>query len=97
MFASKSIVEHLARGVIGLGAFAAAIAVAQPYPWLALLLLPLGFVALRGCPTCWTVGLIQTVLARARGQDAQFCVDGSCALPGAKEAPREHHPTRYSA
>jgi hypothetical protein len=40
----------------------------------ALLAVPLGVVAWRGCPTCWTLGLVAT-LARTRSR----CVDGSCA------------------
>ncbi|WP_433602115.1 hypothetical protein ACQPXH_10510 [Nocardia sp. CA-135953] len=32
-----------------------------------LLLLPVGRVALRGCPTCWAIGLLQT-LSRSRLQ-----------------------------
>jgi hypothetical protein len=28
-----------------------------------LLLAPVGLVALRGCPMCWTVGLMQTISA----------------------------------
>ncbi|WP_438022182.1 hypothetical protein [Sorangium sp. So ce233] len=70
MFASKSLVEHVARGLLGLGAFAASALLAPAHPWAALALLPVGLVALRGCPMCWTLGLIQTVMARvarARG------------------------------
>lgn len=80
MFASKTIIEHLVRGALGIGAFAAAAALAPAHPILALSLLPMGLVALRGCPMCWTVGLVQTIVARARGRStAALCVDGSCA------------------
>jgi hypothetical protein len=81
MFASKSIVEHLIRGALGLGAFALASALAPAHPLLALAMVPVGFVALRGCPTCWTVGLVQTVAARIQGKPtAAPCTDGSCVL-----------------
>jgi len=79
MFASSSISRHLARGVVGLGAMITSLSVATSHPWLALGLLPVALVALRGCPTCWTVGLFQTVHARLRGKSAQGrCADGTC-------------------
>lgn len=80
MFASRTVTEHLARGAVGLGAFAAAMVLAPSHPW-ALALLPLAFVALRGCPMCWTLGLIETVAAKLRGKDARStCSDGRCAV-----------------
>ena len=83
MFASKSVVEHLARGIVGLGAFVAAVHWAPQHPWLALAALPVGFLALRGCPTCWLVGLAQTLAPRFA--KAGPCADGSCApRPGPK-------------
>ena len=83
MFASRSLPEHLLRGLVGLGAFVAAVSLAPGQPWLALLLLPLGGVALRGCPSCWLVGLVQTLAPRFGKAGA--CVDGRCAArPPAK-------------
>jgi hypothetical protein len=79
MFASKSIPEHLARGVVGLGAFSASAFLAPLHPWLALAALPLGIFALRGCPTCWLLGLVQTIAPRL----GKGCIDGSCAVPRA--------------
>lgn len=79
-FASRSVAEHLARGALGLGALAAAMVLEPSHPW-ALALLPLAFVALRGCPMCWTVGLIETVAAKVRGKDAgPSCTDGRCVV-----------------
>jgi len=49
-------VEHLARGVLGLGAFAAAAVLATPHPWLSLAGIPLALLALQGCPMCWRSG-----------------------------------------
>lgn len=80
MFASRTLIEHLLRGVVGLGALATAVALGPAHPLRALALIPLAMVSLRGCPTCWTVGLVQTVLARLRGRAApDACLDGSCA------------------
>lgn len=80
MFASKSLVAHVARGVIGFGALAASVLVARELLWVSIALLPLALVALRGCPMCWTVGLIQTIVARAHGERPEGpCDDGGCA------------------
>lgn len=77
MFASRSLTEHLARGLIGLGTFAAARFLAPEQPWLAVAALPIGLFALRGCPSCWLLGLVETVtLGPSQGKR---CLDGSCA------------------
>ena len=60
MFASRSVPRHLVRGALGLPMMAAAFVL---IPWagpLALLLVVPAAVLLRGCPTCWTLGLVQT-------------------------------------
>ncbi len=60
MFASRSVPRHLVRGAIGLpmmlGAF---VLVPLLGPWALLLVVPAA-VLLRGCPTCWALGLAQT-------------------------------------
>lgn len=61
---------HLLRGVLGIAAFAAAIRSTEAHPWAALGLLVLAVLALRGCPVCWLVGLIER-LARRRGSAPQ--------------------------
>lgn len=76
-FASTSVPRHLARGAIG---FAALIGAFALLPWTgvaSLLLAPLGFIALRGCPTCWAIGLIQTI---SMGRLHRSCRAGHCQL-----------------
>jgi hypothetical protein len=102
MFASKSLVEHVVRGVVGLAAFAFAAMVAPAHPLLALAAVPLALVALRGCPMCWTIGLAQTVAAKLRGASrTDTCVDGRCAVVAVRRvsnAEREPgHPLRHEA
>jgi hypothetical protein len=81
MFASKGILEHLARGAVGIGSLIGAVYLAPAYPWLPLVALPVAIFALRGCPTCWTIGLVETIAAKAQGRAATgACTDGSCAL-----------------
>jgi hypothetical protein len=80
MFASKSLIAHLARGVVGGAAFIAAARFGPEHLWLAVVALPLGIVALRGCPMCWTVGLVQTIAAKFQGKSTEsLCADGSCS------------------
>ncbi|WP_216652135.1 hypothetical protein [Nocardioides sp. zg-1308] len=74
MFASRSVPRHLVRGALGLPMMVAAFVL---IPWLgplALLLSVPAAVLLRGCPTCWALGLAQTCAITARSS-----ADGSRA------------------
>jgi hypothetical protein len=62
-FASTSVARHLARGVVGFTLIIAAFVLSARGKPLALALVVPGALALRGCPTCWLVGLAQTVSA----------------------------------
>ncbi len=73
LFASGTLLEHLARGVAGFSALVVALALGQPgNAWpLVLLALLLGGAALfafRGCPVCWTIGLFETVKGARAGR-----------------------------
>ena len=88
-FASSSVPRHLARGLVGFGALIGALAFAPTMVglgggWLAVAgvlgsvaLAGLGLFTLRGCPTCWAIGLAQTI---SRGRLQRSCVDGRCEL-----------------
>lgn len=79
-FASASLARHLARGACGFGLIGAGLALAAVLSPIALLLAPAGLLALRGCPMCWTVGLIETISA---GRLKRACAAQGCALrPG---------------
>ncbi|MEU5535824.1 hypothetical protein [Streptomyces sp. NPDC020362] len=82
-FASKSVPRHLARGVIGFGLIIGSIALVPVAGPVTLLAAPLGLIAFRGCPTCWMVGLAQTI---SRGRLERNCVDGVCTLTKADPA-----------
>jgi hypothetical protein len=81
-FASKSVLRHLARGAIGFGLIIGSIALVPVAGPATLLAAPLALIAFRGCPTCWVVGLAQTV---SRGRLERRCADGVCTL--AKASP----------
>ena len=61
LLASGSINEHLLRGAVGLLAAVLAIALVARVGPVSLALLPVTALAWRGCPTCWTVGLLGTL------------------------------------
>lgn len=66
VFASKSLPEHFIRGALGLACLYIGYKLAGPaHSYMAfgtgLAFFGLSLWALRGCPVCWTVGLINTV------------------------------------
>lgn len=84
-FASTSLPKHLARGGIGFGALIGSIALLPLLGPFGLALLPIGLVALRGCPMCWAIGLMQTI---SRGRLQRTCEDGACTLTVAEHDSR---------
>ncbi|WP_370409715.1 hypothetical protein [Streptomyces fradiae] len=87
-YASSSVPRHLARGALGLGLIAVPIALVPTLGPLVLLAAPLSLIAFRGCPTCWAVGLVQTL---SRDRLRRECVDGVCTLVRADQAHRQEH------
>jgi len=76
MFKSGSVIEHVIRGVLGFGLLAVALLYAPVLGWWTLALLAGALICFRGCPTCWTAGLLETVLHR---KAQKGCLGGSCA------------------
>jgi hypothetical protein len=71
LFASRTVPEHLVRGVVGFGAFvlAGALAAMVGAWWtvpLSLGLVAVALIAFRGCPLCWSYGLVATLRNRIR-------------------------------
>ncbi|RSS56786.1 hypothetical protein [Streptomyces sp. WAC01280] len=83
-FASASVPRHLARGAVGFGLIIGSIALVPVAGPATLLAAPLALIAFRGCPTCWMVGLAQTI---SRGRLERRCEDGVCTLTKAHPAP----------
>lgn len=73
MFASRSILEHLVRGILGVAAIG--VAIGQGSLLVGLLALPVALFAFRGCPSCWLVGLFETVHAR---KQRNLFAEGRC-------------------
>ena len=61
MFASKTIAAHLARGVIAAALIMWALLHQSSEPVFAVVAGVVAMVAMRGCPLCWTVGLVETI------------------------------------
>ncbi|GAA2353385.1 hypothetical protein GCM10010404_01350 [Nonomuraea africana] len=51
-----------------------------------LLLAPVGLLALRGCPACWAIGLVQTI---SMGRLRRSCVAGRCELTTGRANPHQ--------
>jgi hypothetical protein len=82
-FASPRVVTHLGRGLAGFGALAVAWYLWPSVGWLAAVPAAAGVVSLRGCPMCWTIGLVQTL---SRQRLRRVCTDDGCALRAAGPA-----------
>ena len=80
-FGNRTLGLHLLRG--GLGALALIAAWMAPTLWLAVPLAGAALWAWKGCPTCWTVGLMQTIAHR---RDARLHDDAANA-PNIRSAP----------
>ena len=60
-FASKSLSEHLVRGLFGFAAIYYALKIAPHQPLLSLVFGGVALIAFRECPLCWTTGLFLTL------------------------------------
>jgi hypothetical protein len=66
LFATRTLSGHLIRGAIAITLLYAAIGQQHAHPgWSAMAGL-LALVAMRGCPACWTIGLVETIQQRLR-------------------------------
>jgi hypothetical protein len=70
-FGSSTISLHVIRGILGLAALYACLAAVNRGSWLWLGLLPVALVSLKGCPLCWTIGLVETI-ARTLGKSRRL-------------------------
>ena len=75
MFKSGSVIEHIFRGVLGFGLLGVGLLYSVVLGWWTLVPLAGALVCFRGCPMCWTAGLVETVLQR---KSQKGCIDGSC-------------------
>lgn len=66
MFGSRSVLAHLLRGAIAALLLWLGLGGTWGQPALAVAGIAGAVVAMRGCPMCWTIGLIETIAASWR-------------------------------
>jgi hypothetical protein len=80
MFGSAFLGAHLMRGAVAAALLIWAMVSQTAHPWLSLGAGAVALVALRGCPICWIVGLVET-LTKRRGK-AKIKVNASESVRG---------------
>jgi len=66
LFATQTLSGHLIRGVAAFALLYVAVGQQHAHPGGSVLAGLLALVAMRGCPACWTVGLVETIQQRLR-------------------------------
>ena len=66
LFATHTLGGHLIRGAIAFAFPYGAIGWQHAHPVGSVLAGLLALVAMRGCPACWTIGLVETIQQRLR-------------------------------
>lgn len=64
LFATRTLSGHLIRGAVAVALMCVAISQQHPHPAWSMLAGLLALVAMRGCPACWTVGLVEALHQR---------------------------------
>ena len=62
VFGNRTIAIHLLRGVLGILALYGSFSTMNETIWPSIILLPAAIFLLKGCPMCWTMGLIETIV-----------------------------------
>lgn len=87
-FTSASLPRHLLRGTAGFAALAGSLLLIPLLGPGSLVVAAAGLFALRGCPMCWAIGLVQMLSA---GRLRRACTDGRCELRRADAPPADRH------
>lgn len=66
LFATQSLSGHLLRGAAAFALLYFAINQQHAQPVWAILAAVLALVLMRGCPVCWTLGLVETAVERVK-------------------------------
>lgn len=68
LFATQTLTGHVIRGAAAFALIYLAIVHQHLHPATSLLAGLLALVAMRGCPVCWTIGLVETIRQKGRLQ-----------------------------
>jgi hypothetical protein len=74
---SRSIGVHVAKGFVGFTSVWIALKFSSVLGWWTLIPATVALLAFKGCPMCWTVGLLETVLHR---KDLAECKSNDCKI-----------------
>lgn len=90
MFVGRSLMGHMLRGIVGFAALVGGLIVGQ-WSVFGFLLIPIGLVALRGCPACWLIGLGETLRNRVdRNADEQGDECVTCTVRTTSQVERQN-------
>ena len=62
VFGNRTIGLHILRGILALAAIYGSFSTMNYTIWPSIILLPAAIFLLKGCPICWTMGLIETIV-----------------------------------
>jgi hypothetical protein len=62
IFGNRTIGRHLLRGALGITALYISLSTLRGTTWGSLIFLAAALYLLKGCPMCWTLGLIETIV-----------------------------------
>ena len=68
LFATRTLSGHLLRGALAFGLLVLALTQGQGHPWRAAAAALAALVAMRGCPMCWAIGLVETLQQRLQSR-----------------------------
>jgi hypothetical protein len=78
IFGNQTIGRHLLRGALGIAALYISLSTLRGTTWVGFIFLAIAVYLLKGCPMCWTLGLIETIaMTIHRRSEGQFRSDGS--------------------
>ena len=78
IFGNRTIGRHLLRGALGITALYISLSPLRGTTWRSLIFLAAALYLLKGCPMCWTLGLIETIaMTIHRHSERQFESEGS--------------------
>ena len=77
-FGNRTIGLHLLRGALGLAALGGSLSTMNRTMWPSLLLLPAALLLLKGCPMCWTIGLIETIVMVVHKHNERHFTSAGC-------------------
>jgi hypothetical protein len=64
LFATRTLSGHLLRGAVAFALLYLALAQGHEHPWRAVAAALAALAAMRGCPMCWAIGLVETLQQR---------------------------------